>query len=138
WTRSGVTADRAHLVLTFLIVGTALNGVLNMPYALQLANGWTRLTFWSNIIALVAMVPLMIVLTLRWGPAGAASLSIVLNATYVAVTVRLMHRRLLPTEQTRWYLHDVGAPMIVATLVVLIGRSIFPVTGGVVIRILCI
>ena len=35
WTRSSVTADNAHLLVSILIMGTALSGLMYVPYALN-------------------------------------------------------------------------------------------------------
>jgi len=45
WTGDPITVANTHLVVSILIVGTALNGLMNLPYALQLAYGWTTLAF---------------------------------------------------------------------------------------------
>src|ERR1051325_5122223 len=53
WTRNGAIAANAHLVLSLLILGTAVNGVMTIPYALQLAHGWTRLSAAPNTPAAI-------------------------------------------------------------------------------------
>ena len=130
WTRNAVTADRTHLILSLLVIGSALNGIVSIPYALQLAHGWTRLTFLSNVIAAVAMAPLIAVLAVRWGAIGAAAVWIAINAGYMAITVGIMHRRLLPGEEARWYLRDVAMPVAAAVAVTLAARAVFPSTAG--------
>jgi hypothetical protein len=37
------------------------------------------------------------------------------NIAYAIVVVRLMHRRILPGQQWRWYVEDVGFPVLAAT-----------------------
>ena len=138
WTRNAVTADRTHLILSLLIVGTALNGIVTIPYALQLAHGWTRLTFVTNLVAAVVMVPMIIVLAMRWGPIGAAALWIALNVGYVTITVAIMHRRLLRGEEGRWYLRDVALPVAAAVAATLAARLLFPATLGWLTQVVCI
>jgi len=62
WTQNAETAENAHVLVSILVTGTALNALMHTPYALQLASGWTRLALVANIIAVVLLVPLMIVL----------------------------------------------------------------------------
>ena len=124
WTRSPVTAEHTHVLVSILIMGTAFNGLMNIPYALQLASGWTRLTFYINLVSVLILVPLMIMLTRWYGAVGAASVWVILNAGYIVIGIQLMHRRLLPTEKWRWYLTDVGRPLLAAVVVSLIGRCI--------------
>jgi O-antigen/teichoic acid export membrane protein len=114
WTHSATTAALTYQIIAILAAGTAMNGLMHVPYALQLANGWTSLTFMSNLIATIVLVPAMIVLASRFGGVGAASVWLVLNLGYVLITARLMHRRLLRGELARWYFGDIGIALIAA------------------------
>ena len=57
WTRNPAVVENAHRVVSLLVIGTALNGLMNVPYALQLANGWTRLALYQNIVAVALLIP---------------------------------------------------------------------------------
>ena len=59
-------------MLSFLVIGMALHGILTMPYALQLANGWTRLTIGTNVVAIVVLAPALVLLAKLYGGIGAA------------------------------------------------------------------
>jgi len=122
WTQNPVTAEKTHLLVSILICGTALNGLMNIPYGLQLAHGWTRLAFNTNLIAIVILVPIVIFLTRRFGVVGGASGWVILNAGYVLFTIYFMHKRLLPTEKWRWYWQDVGVPLVSSLLIAGLGR----------------
>ncbi|MCX5796852.1 MAG: oligosaccharide flippase family protein [Elusimicrobia bacterium] len=124
WTRSPATAEHTHLLVSILVMGSAINGILNIPYALQLASGWTRLVVLANVVSVLLLAPLMIVLTKWYGAAGAASVWVILNVGYMFISLPIMHRRLLPTEQWRWYFEDVGRPLVAAVVVAVIGRCI--------------
>jgi O-antigen/teichoic acid export membrane protein len=128
WTASAVTAERAHTMLSLLILGTALNGLLNLPYALQFAHGWTRLIFISNAVAVIVLVPATIVGASNFGGVGAAAVWLIYNAAAVLIVPFLMHRRLLPRERSRWYRKDLALPLAVASLVAGVGR--FAVSDG--------
>lgn len=93
-------------VLTALILGGALHGTMNMPYAMQLAAGWTRLTIGTNLVAIATLVPLTWWSVQRFGVTGGAVAWLGLNLGYFLCTPQLMHRRLLPGEKLRWYLSD--------------------------------
>ena len=138
WTRNAVTADRVHVIVTLLVIGTALNGLMNIPYALQLAHGWTRLGFYTNLIACIVLVPPMFWLAIRWGAIGAAAVWVALNVGYVTINVSVMHRRLLPGEQRRWYTQDVGRPLAGGVLIPLLARFVFPVTAGWMVQVFCL
>jgi len=122
WTQNPATAEKTHLLVSILICGTALNGLMNPPYALQLAFGWTKLSVFKNIIAVSILVPLIIYVTRRYGATGAASVWLVLNIGYVFFEIPIMHRRLLRKEKWRWYWQDVGVPLIAGLSFAGLGR----------------
>jgi O-antigen/teichoic acid export membrane protein len=124
WTRSPETVAHTYMLVSILVMGTAIWGLINIPYALQLAYGWTRLNFYVNVVSVLLLVPLIIVLTKWYGAVGAASVWVVLNIGYIIFSVQIMHRRLLPTEKWRWYVEDVGRPLLAALGVAAIGRCI--------------
>ncbi len=122
WTQNPATAEKTHLLVSILICGTALNGLMNLPYALQLASGWTRLSFFKNVIAVVLVVPLIIYMTTHYGATGAASVWLILNMGYVFFEIPVMHRRLLRKEKWRWYWQDVCVPLVACILTAGLGR----------------
>ena len=130
WTRNPAAAAAAAPVLSVLVAGTAMNGVMNLPYALQLANGWTSLALRINSVAILLTVPLTVVLVSAFGAIGGATVWALLNAGYVFVTIPIMHQRLLRGQLREWYLRDVGLPLLAALAVVLpaslIARSSIP------------
>ncbi|MFC2016526.1 oligosaccharide flippase family protein, partial [Chloroflexota bacterium] len=130
WTQNPETADQTHLLVSILVIGTALNGLMTIPYALQLAFGWTRLALFLNLVAVLVLVPFLIALTMWYGVVGAASVWVILNVSYLIIGIHFMHRRLLPTEKWRWYFRDVGLPFGVAVLVAGILRLIIPIPGN--------
>jgi O-antigen/teichoic acid export membrane protein len=114
WMRDPLVVRHAAPVLSLWAIGIALNGSVNMPYALQLAHGWTRLTLYTNMVAVVVLVPGTILAARSHGAVGAAAIWVVLNLGYYLLYARLMFRRLLPSEMWRWYGVDTLAPLAVA------------------------
>ena len=110
WTGNPLIASETHVIASVLVVGAALNALTYMPYALQLANDWTKLALYQNLVSIIVLVPGIILLTQRYGGVGAAIVLVLLYSGYVFITVQLMHRRLLRREQRQWYLVDVGLP----------------------------
>jgi len=125
WTKNPATAEKTHLILSIMICGTALNGIMNPPYALQLAFGWTKLSVFKNIVAVILLVPLIIYSTMRYGATGAASVWLLLNLGYFLFEIPIMHRRLLCKEKWRWYWQDVCVPLIAALSLAGLGRLFF-------------
>jgi len=124
WTQRPAIVANTHLLVSILVIGTALNALMNIPYALQLASGWTRLAFFVNLVSVLLVTPLIFVLTKWYGAVGAASVWVIQNAGYMFISLPIMHRRLLPNEKWRWYFEDVGRPLFAAVVVAVIGRCI--------------
>lgn len=112
WTQDAGLATHSFLLVSLLVVGNAINGFMNLPYALQLAHGWTKLAFYQNLIAVIMVVPGVFVATYYWGAVGAAAIWIAVNSSYVLIGIQVMHRRLLKTEKKRWYKESVIFPSV--------------------------
>ncbi len=124
WTQSVATADQAHLLVSVLVCGTALNGIMNPPYALQLAYGWTRLNILVNVFGVVLLVPLTIYLTANYGAIGGASAWLAFNVGYALCLPPLMHKKLLPNEMRQWYISDVFIPLVVSSTAATLGSMV--------------
>lgn len=124
WTGDSVIVANTHSIVSILIIGTALNGLVNLPYALQIAHAWTKLAFYTNIIASIVLVPMIYFLAKYFGLVGAASAWVILNTGYVLIFVQIMHSRLLKGEQWRWYFYDVALPLLVALMVATFWRTL--------------
>lgn len=112
WTGKALVAERASSLAALLTAGAAFNCIVSVPYALQLAYGWTRLAFWSNIFALCLTVPLLLVSVVYVGAVGAASVSLLVSVSYLGTYVVPMHRQLLTSEGRRWFVEDLGVPLV--------------------------
>jgi O-antigen/teichoic acid export membrane protein len=131
WTRSASIAGHGAPILRVLAAGTALNGLLIMPYALQLAHGWTSLCVRVNLFLIVLLIPTTVFAALRFGGIGSAVVWLLLNCIYAVVSVPLTHRRLLPGHATRWAIADTGGPLVAGVLAAT-GASLFcrAILGG--------
>jgi O-antigen/teichoic acid export membrane protein len=114
WTQNTEVAIATRWVVTLFAIGTAITGLMNVPYALQLAAGWTKLAVYANLVAIVVLLPALVILASRYGVVGAAAVWIVLNVGYATVGIGIMHQRLLRGELGRWYVKDVGLPLVVS------------------------
>lgn len=117
WTGNPMIADRTWLIAALLTAGTAFNCIVMIPFSLQLAYGWTSLAFWTNFAYAFVTVPSLILLTRHFGAPGAAAVWLMINASYLVTQVPLMHRRLLRHEAKRWYIEDIGIPLVACTVV---------------------
>lgn len=124
WLRDAHAAEQTHRLIGLLAIGTAVNVVMTIPFALQLATGWTRLSLYKNTVALVVAVPLLLAMVARYGALGAATVWIVINAGYLLFELPIMHRRLLPGALSQVYLRDIGAPSLLAIGAALATRAL--------------
>jgi len=128
WTADATLAAAAAPIMTLLVAGTAMNGLMNLPYAMQLAYGMTALGFWINLVSVLLVVPAVWLAGRQFGGVGAASVWVALNLGYLCVAIPLMHRRLLIGEMSKWYLSDVLPPLLASATVVLAWRFAVPDT----------
>lgn len=126
WTQDPAIVRSVSPLLSVLVIGMVCNGLLNGPYYLQLAAGWTSLLLKTNVVMAIVFVPLVIWMVLQFGAMGAAMAWVAINLVYLFVVVSLMHIRLLPTEKWRWYLSDVALPLASGVLVALLIRQLLP------------
>jgi len=126
WTGNPVTTENTHTIVSILIIGTALNGIMHLPYGLQLAYGWIKLPLNANLVASSIIVPLIYFLAREYGAVGAASAWVLLNTGYVLISIQIMHSRLLKGEQWRWYFNDTARPLLSALIIAVSWRLIIP------------
>ncbi len=131
WTRNAELSDQTYYLVAVISLGSLFNGLMTIPYFLQLSSGWTGLTIRINLVAAVLVVPALLWIVPKYGAIGAAWVWVSLNACYLVVVIPLMHRRLLINEKWRWYLGDVGFPLAVAAVTGLLLRTILPDASGV-------
>lgn len=117
WTGDEALARSVDVTVDLLLLGTALNGAMHFPYALQLAYGRSNLPVIINLMLITVFAPLLVVLALRYGIAGGAAAWAVLNFLYLLVGAWLTHRTMLPGIGLRWIIGDVGLPFAVAAVV---------------------
>ena len=64
WTGNPETVVHTRALLPVLVAGTALNGLVNVPYGLQLAYRWSRFGLVQNAIAAIVLAPMILGLVL--------------------------------------------------------------------------
>lgn len=117
WTGNEKLAITSAPIVSLLLIGTALNGVMHFPYALQLAYGVTRLPLTINAILIVIMVPLTIFLAKSYGAIGGAIGWAALNGLYLVFGTWLTHRSLLKDIGRLWLFSDVTIPLGTAIII---------------------
>jgi len=125
WTGEADLSERACQLVSFLALGTMCNGLMHVPYALQLAYGWTGFAIRTNILAVVFFIPAIFWMVPRFGAVGAAWVWLVLNLGYVFISAHYMYRRLLPKEKLRWYKDAIFKPLVSGAITLTILKQLF-------------
>jgi O-antigen/teichoic acid export membrane protein len=127
WTHNLRIVHNTWLLTSIFAFGTAMNGLMHMPYMLSIANGWTRLTFITNIVMLIILIPTTIFASTHYGAIGGASIWAIINSIYFFVTPNILHSKILITEKKRWYLNDTVIPSVVSLFLTILFYFFFPV-----------
>jgi O-antigen/teichoic acid export membrane protein len=126
WTGNHTLTQDAAPILRVLAFGTLLSGFMGIPYQMQLAYGWTKLTIKMNLVAVALLVPTLFLVVPRYGGIGAAWVWVGLNSGYLLFGIYFMHLRMLPSEKWRWYGRDVIVPASAALATALACRYCMP------------
>ncbi|MBU6438129.1 MAG: hypothetical protein KGQ77_11425, partial [Betaproteobacteria bacterium] len=124
WTHNADVAAKAAPVARALVLGYGINALLSLPYQLQLAHAWTRL----SLLQLVVSTPLSFFAV--WWLASHGEFAWVpwvwpaVNLGYLLVGIPIMHSRLLRGEQWRWYIYSLLLPATAAALVLAVPREL--------------
>lgn len=127
WTGDANLTRAVAPLLTLLALGTLCNGLMTLPYMLQLAHGWTGLAVRVNLAAVLLIVPALLWAVPRYGTIGAATAWLALNAGYVLVGAQLMYRKLLPDVKWRWYRQAILRPLAAGSIAGMLLVLILPV-----------
>jgi len=134
WTQDPKLSSQASNLLTLLVVGNLLNGLMWIPYQLQLAYGWTSLSLKVNMSALFIIIPCLIYFVPIYGAIAAAWVWVLLNVGCILIPIHIIHRRLLIGEKWNWIINDNLKPLMAGTLVVFLLYYIAPETESLIFK----
>jgi O-antigen/teichoic acid export membrane protein len=121
WTNNADIASNTAPLISILALGSALHGVMYIPYALQLAYGLARLTLTISSFLVLLLFPLIIVFVLRYGAIGGAMAWLILHILYILLGPWLTHRSVLKGIGAIWLFRDVGVPLLITILISSLG-----------------
>jgi O-antigen/teichoic acid export membrane protein len=124
WTGDAGLARAVGPLLPILAIGTALHGVMYVPFALQLAHGTTKLPLTISVVLLVVATPLTVALVFTRGALGGALAWLALHSLYLVLGVWMTHRQLLKGLGFKVIALDVGVPLAASILVGLLARGL--------------
>jgi O-antigen/teichoic acid export membrane protein len=127
WTGNSTLAESIGPTVSLILLGSALNGAMHFPYALQLACGRSDLSVLINLILLLVYAPLVWFFAHAYGIVGCAAAWAILNALYLLLGAWVTHRTLLRGVGLKWLVSDVGIPFVASLIVT--GAGCYAVRG---------
>ena len=128
WTANPSVASSVAPIITLMVIGSALNGVMYFPYALQLAYGMTWIPLYINIALMCFMAPLIIFLATKYGPYGGALAWLISEIFYLFIGTWITHRYMLKGLTLIWLFQDVGIPLLLSVSIGFLGHYIIQIT----------
>ena len=110
-------------ILSIMAVANGLNSLLNIPYQLSLANGWTKYALYQNLLLILTLTPLTIYLSLHYSALGGAASGLILNVVILIVGSIIIHKHLMEGELTKWLRYGLFLPLILNAGVLLFFRK---------------
>lgn len=127
WLRNAQVAESAANIASVLLLGSALNAALGIPYLMTVASGWSMYGFYQNLISAIVIVPLMLFLVSMYGAMGAALAWLILNFGYLIIGAPIIARKSVPMASLFvFYFRDIGAPLVICIAVSAVGRLALP------------
>jgi O-antigen/teichoic acid export membrane protein len=121
WTGNAELASNSTSLVALLALGTTFLGLMNIPYMLQLAYGWSTFAAKVNAVIVALLIPVLFWATPRYGAIGAAWVWVAITSSYIFLVVPIMHLRLLPKEKWVWYWRDNAVPAAASACVAYAG-----------------
>lgn len=100
-------------IFALMVVGYLANGLMNLPYALTLAKGWTGFGFWQNTVASVVYLPALYYATMEWGARGAATTWSVIMVLCLIVGVPVVHAKVMQGGLGEWLRYGLLTPLVI-------------------------
>jgi O-antigen/teichoic acid export membrane protein len=122
WSGNCTLAESVAPLLIPLVLGTMFSGFMHMPFNLQIAFGWTRLSVGASAICIVLLAPSLLFFVPRFGARGAAVCWAILGAGQVLIMAPLVFRKLLRGDFFQWIFNDIGKQAVIAFALVALFR----------------
>jgi O-antigen/teichoic acid export membrane protein len=129
WIGRADVAGHVEPVVVLLAIGSALNGIMYFPYALQLATGHPRIPFMVNLALLTLAVPTIVWLATSHGAIGGALAWALLGVVYLFVGTVVTKRKVAGFSGIGWLLRDIAVPFLLAMSSAILSASLSHILG---------
>lgn len=126
WTGSPIVSEYADSVLILLSLGCMFTAIMYIPYALQLAYGWTRLGIFTSTASIISLVTLIFFLYPKYGVNGVALSWLIVNSVVAIIGISIMHKYLMSNKDgVKWLIYDNGYVLAVVLISSTLLKNIF-------------
>lgn len=129
WLQNQGVAENTSMPLSLLVIAATINGLISLPYGLQLAQGVTKISFYQNLVSLLVQVPLTFYFIDKFGLIGAAIPRVIHNFSYLLIMIPLMHKTILEQDMWRWYFVGLLRPACITGVVIALVLFVFSFTA---------
>ena len=136
WTKNTDLIDHTHALISILTLGTAINGLVNMPYALSLSGANAPLFIKINSVFIAVLIPAFIVGIHLNGAMGAAYIWLIVNVLYAGFASIIVHRYHLQNHFRRWFFEDTLPVFLISSIVCSLASFILPTDLTILFKIL--
>lgn len=126
WTRDAEIVGAISTVLSIYVIGTLLNGFMQLPALMFYAHGKTKLPIYVNLISILILTPSLYFSLMYMGMVGAAIVWAALNFCYFFVFMPLIVMTILPKEPRFSYLRDVMPTLLAVMTGLMIVKAMAP------------
>lgn len=116
WSGDLSLASHVAPILLLYALGNGVLAISALPYYLQFAKGDLKLHVIGNIVFIFFFLPVLIVMTSKFGMLGAGYVWLGLNSVYFVLWIPLIHRKFLPNFHLTWLTKDIFM-MVVPTII---------------------
>lgn len=120
WTKSPEIAGASSGITAVLAIGSALSALTCIPFALQLATGWTSYGVQQGLVSAIGFPIALIWMTHHYGVIGAAYTRLMLYFLQALVGLPVTHSRILSGHAFKWFWNDTTAPAAISLTIVLL------------------
>ena len=125
WTGDLLIANESYLLLSLLIWVYIFNGLMHLPFSMILAYGWVSTPLLIELIQFIIMTPIIILCASQYGVISMIIAMVAINFFSILIFIPVIHTRFLKGEALKWFIKDVGFPMLSSICIVLIFRYLF-------------
>ncbi|WP_220017683.1 lipopolysaccharide biosynthesis protein [Candidatus Rhabdochlamydia oedothoracis] len=125
WIRNHQIAEKAVPILRLFILGTACNGLMSLPLALQYSFGWLKALIWQNVITLILLFPMAFLFYERLGVLAVASIWFIHNLCSILI-LPIIHRKLIPESSNRWIKDLCILPLLAPLVLNILAMNFLP------------